>query len=453
MSPNAETSLTTRFVIAACVPVDQWHASGTLDEANTLLATNPEIGTADIYTASILGDDATVRALLAENLSAATAKGGPHNWAPLTYLCFSRYLRLDSDRSPGFVSAATSLLDAGGDPNGGWFEPAHQPSPTWESVLYGAAGVARNPGVTRLLMERGANPNDDEVPYHAPETYDNTCLEILVNSGKLNADSLNMILLRKTDWHDEKAIRWLLERGVDPNRRSHWGHTAIHGAVRSDNALAIVEQLIDHGADAKFVVDGKSAVALAARRGRRDLLEFFEKRGIIVELSPLERLIAACARDNETEIATILNGDPALASELRTGGGALLSAFATNANALGATRLLALGVPVDELFVEGSGYHGEAARSTALHAAAWHGRHEVVRLLVEHGANVNARDGRGRTPLMLAVSAAVDSYWTYRKGPESVAALLAAGAAPDGIHFPTGYDEMDVLLRPHVSET
>jgi hypothetical protein len=35
-----------------------------------------------------------------------------------------------------------------------------------------AACVPRD-GVTRLLLERGANPNDEETPYHVPETTDN----------------------------------------------------------------------------------------------------------------------------------------------------------------------------------------------------------------------------------------------------------------------------------------
>ena len=36
-----------------------------------------------------------------------------------------------------------------------------------------AAGVAHHPGLTQLLLDRGADPNDDEVPYHVGESYDN----------------------------------------------------------------------------------------------------------------------------------------------------------------------------------------------------------------------------------------------------------------------------------------
>jgi ankyrin repeat protein len=69
-----------------------------------------------------------------------------------------------------------------------------------------------------------------------------------------------------------------------------------------------------------------------------------------------------------------------------------------------------------------------------------------VRLLIERGAQVDAKDANGRTPLMLAVRACVDSYWTERRKPDSVAALLTAGASTAGVAFPSGYDEVDGLL-------
>ncbi len=70
-----------------------------------------------------------------------------------------------------------------------------------------------------------------------------------------------------------------------------------------------------------------------------------------------------------------------------------------------------------------------------------------MKFLIEHGAAVNARDGNGVTPLQLAVRACVDSYWMNRRTPESVEALLRAGAATKGITLPTGYAEIDALLE------
>ena len=57
-------------------------------------------------------------------------------------------------------------------------------------MLYGAAGIAHHAPLTRLLLERGADPNDDETPYHTPESYDNDALKVLVESGRLTDDNL-----------------------------------------------------------------------------------------------------------------------------------------------------------------------------------------------------------------------------------------------------------------------
>jgi ankyrin repeat protein len=256
------------FIDAACVPLDAGHASGTLDDARAILAPDPGLAGRSIHAAAILADDIRVRGWFEKDVGLATSKGGPRGWDALTYLCFSRYLRLDEGRSEAFVRAATALLDAEADPNSGWYENNHRPEPEWESALYGAAGVAHHEGLTRLLLARGADPNDGETPYHAPESYE----------------------------------------------------------------MGVLKALVD---------------------------------------------------------------------------------------------------------------------STALHVASWKARHDTVRLLIDRGATIDAVDGMGRTPLLLAVKACVDSYWTHRRAADSVAALLPAGASVRGVPYPSGFSEVDALLESH----
>jgi ankyrin repeat protein len=434
------------FIEAACVPLDSGHASGTLERAEAILAEHPEVASSNIHTAAILGEDAAVRRFLALDARNATAKGGPRGWDALTHLCFSRYLRLDRARSDSFVRAAQALLDAGASANTGFYSYDHRP-PEFESTLYGAAGIAHHPQLTRLLLERGADPNDGETVYHTPETCDNSALKILVESGKLNEDSLATMLLRKADWHDYDGIKWLLEQGVDPNRMTRWDRTALHQAVLRDNALAIFEALLDHGADPTLAADGKSAVAMAARRGRGDVIELFGRRGFPIELHGVERLIAACATNDAAGVRSIVDCEPALVSEVLAEGGKLLAEFAGVGNTDGVRHLLEVGVDVGAVFKEGDGYWDVAKNSTALHVAAWRASHATVKLLIERGAPVDVPDGKGRTALALAVRACVDSYWTERRSPESVQALLRAGASVSGVLFPSGYPEVDDLLR------
>ena len=188
------------FIRAACVPVDgSWHASGTLDEAQAILTTHPEVSGSSIHIAAILADNGGVRRFLALDPGAATTPDEPYGWDPLTHLCFSRYLRLDPSRSEGFLRAAAALLDAGASANTGFHSTDHDP-PEFESAIYGVAGVAHHPELTRLLLARGADPNDGETPYHAPETLDDRALRVLVDSGKVSADGLTTMLHRKLDW-------------------------------------------------------------------------------------------------------------------------------------------------------------------------------------------------------------------------------------------------------------
>jgi len=435
------------FMVSACVPLDAWHASGTLDRAREILAAHPEVAAANIYAAAVLGDEAAVRRFVERDPSSATTKGGTYGWDALTCLCFSRFLRLDASRSESFVRAARVLLDAGASANTGFFEKDHQPAPQFESAIYGAAGVAHHPELTRLLLERGADPNDGETPYHVIETRDNRAMQLLVESGTLTGDSVCTLLLRKHDWHDYDGIKWLLEHGANPNATSGWKRTPFFQAVQRDNAIEILELSLDHGADPTIAADGRSAAAVAARRGRGDALDLFARRGIRIDFAGVDRLIAACARNDLEPIRSMAAKEPQLVREVVAQGGPLLAEFAGNGNTNGVRQLLDLGVDVNARHPEGDAYFGVAKNSTALHSAAWRARHATVRLLIERGAQVDADDANGRTPLMLAVRASVDSYWTEWRKPDSVEALLGAGASVANVPFPSGYAEVDELLR------
>ncbi len=69
-------ALADRFIVAASAPRSA-HPTGTLDEADAILAADPGIAGSDLYAAALLGDARNVRRLLAEDPSRATAPGGP----------------------------------------------------------------------------------------------------------------------------------------------------------------------------------------------------------------------------------------------------------------------------------------------------------------------------------------------------------------------------------------
>src|SRR5437899_5237234 len=316
------TDLVAAFIEAACVPRESSHSSGTLEHAETILAGHPDVARSNIHTASILADERAVRDFVARDPASATAKGGPYGWDALTHLCFSRYLRLDRSRSDAFVRTARALLDAGASATTGWYETIDHPNPrpVFESAVYGAAAVARHAELTRLLLERGADPNDEETPYHVPETYDNTLMKILLDSGRLNRRSLTWMLLRKTDWHDLEGVRLTLHHQADPNEMTQFGDNALHHALRRDNRLQIIELLLDHGADPALpnTRDGRPAPVMAAHRGRGDVLGLLARRGTALAIGGVDRLIAACASDDRETIRSIAANEPQLVKELVT---------------------------------------------------------------------------------------------------------------------------------------
>jgi ankyrin repeat protein len=230
---------------------------------------------------------------------------------------------------------------------------------------------------------------------------------------------------------------------------TRWGNSALHHALRRDNCLANIALMLDHGGYplSKNVHNGNSAASIAARRGRGDVLRLLEQRGFDAKLEGAERLIAACAKADNAAIGAIAEAEPQTVADLLRESGTLLSEFAGNGNTEGVRRLLDLGVDPGALHREGDGYWDVDRDSTALHNAAWRASPATVKLLIERGAPVNMRDGKGRTALALAVKACVDSYWKDRRSPESVEALLNAGATVEGIEIPCGYDEVDELLR------
>jgi ankyrin repeat protein len=436
------------FLIAASVPRDgSDHTSGTLEEAKAILARYPHVAGANIYTAATLGDEIAVRSFLSADPKLATAAGGPYAWDALTHLCFSRYLRIERDHSAAFVGTATVLLDAGASPNTGW-TAMWQGKPEFESVIYGAAGAAHHPGMTRLLLEYGADPNDGETCYHAPESYDNAVTQILLESGKLNDRSRTWILVRKADWHDYNGIKLALDNGADPNAIPQWGNSALQHAIQRDNNIEIIRLLLERGADPLLGNgrDGRSAAVMAARRGRGDVLALLTERAIDPQFAGVDKLIVACALADQTAIESLTREQPNLLRDLFAEGGTLLSQFAGVGNREGVRCLLDLGIPVDTLY-GGDNYFDIAKDSTPLHVAAWRGRPDTMKLLLERGAPVNALDGKGRTPLQLAIRACTDSYWMDRLSPDWITPLLDAGATLEGIEIPCGYDAADVLLN------
>lgn len=360
--------------------------AGRADRAERALQRDPGIASAGVVPALLLGDVARVRAELRRDPALPRVQLRPRNWTALLYVCHSGFLGRDRDRTAGLVDTARLLLDAGADPN------STAGSPTWPgsvwTPLYGAAGVAHNPELTRMLLEAGANPDDGESVYHACETRDHTCLRLLIEHGA-TLDGTNG-LLRMLDFDDLEGVRLLLQAGADPQDR------ALHHAILRGRDGRFVELLVEHGADIEQPnPQGLTPYALAVRLDRVEIAELLERLGAEPAASPVDEFLAAGRRGDAAAVRAALAASPGLVQSLRTNDLEQLPESAAWRNGTTLRILLDAGFPIDA--------RGELD-GTALHQAAWWGRPGNVELLLERGADVHLGSwfGPDSTPLAWA---------------------------------------------------
>jgi ankyrin repeat protein/GNAT superfamily N-acetyltransferase len=329
---------------------------------------------------ALLGDDpAIVRALPAAALIVGAAVDidpnaplAPLGWPPLVLVTHSRYL--GGPRTAALVETATRLLDAGADPDGTYTHPEHGP----QSALGGAAGIAHEPRMTRLLLERGARPDDGESVYHATEALDPACLRLLLEAGAAVAGT--NALAHALDREDVPVLELLLDHGPAPDEPWPERDRAIAWAIFRNRSARVVRLLAERGA-ALDRVDrrtGRRPYALAVARGRQDLAGLLEQLGAAPEASGLDRLLGDCLRGDREAALRRLGTHPALAGEGRDELGAALVIAAAEGRVEAIALLLDAGAPLDA--------RGDLGGS-ALHHAAWHGRGGSIDVLLRRGAD------------------------------------------------------------------
>ena len=406
-----------RDFIEAALPPHYNHREGGLEEAAALLEKTPSLAAADFYTSVMTGELDAFRSFLAADSSLATTKGGPAEWEPLLYLSFSRFLRFDEARAENMLAIARELLDAGADPNA-FFMNNHEK----ETVLYGASGVANNPGLTKMLLDAGVDPNEEESPYHSVEFTDMRCALLLVEAG-LNEHWQATMLLHKLDMDDLPGYRQLLEGGLDPNLQGKWGQTALHFAITRFRALPFFETLVEFGADVNALdKTGRSVYALAARFGRSDVMDFLVSQGASTDMSDPDRFIAACTNADEDTVRSMVEANPKIVAELPEEDTAMLAEIARWGRLDSVRLMLDVGFSPKARGLLGG---------TALHWSGWEGHGEIAKLLLENGAPLEMTDtSYQNTPLGWAVYGSAANLERKADGDHYaiVDALLKAGA-------------------------
>ncbi len=338
--------------------------------------------------------------------------GESSNSADASLLEVLKDLRRDDTEAAGRVRA---LLDAGASPNASL--PLDDDPTARIPALYFAC-VVNHVEVARLLLERGANPNDGESVYHAAERNHRECLELLEAHGAdLSARHTQYgntplyFLAGYREGHElcessTLGMHWLLEHGADPNVLSYAqttdehtpgiAETPLHRTAENGRGADLAQLLIAHGAhvDAQRG-DGKTAYTIAMRTGNFAMADALVSAGAdATNLSPTDQLLAACARaDGERARALLAQYDGLLASLTTEDRNTIVGAV--HDDRVESVRLM---VSLGWSLTEEGPWGG-----TPLHWAAWFGRVRAVRTLLDLDAPINFRDRQyGSSPIAWA---------------------------------------------------
>jgi ankyrin repeat protein len=262
----------------------------------------------------------------------------------------------------GNLESARILLDAGVDIN--------ESHPEYGNALLIAVASAHEQ-MALFLLQNGADPN-------VKDGWGATPLHYALHKGLLNLNGVKPIDDKSIDWKREDMpllVETLVEMGADPNARIEFEFPYLDDPflARNDSVPAQISPV------------GATPILLAAASGNLEAINILE------EVSDIS--------------ATTIGG--ANLFMLAAGAGAEMR-IRNEEEALRVARyVLDLGATDVNAFltdtVPGGPGRGKADGRTALHFAALYGWPKMIQFLVENGANVNAEDRYGVTPLMLAL--------------------------------------------------
>jgi len=240
--------------------------------------------------------------------------------------------------------------------------------------------------------------------------------ELLARGADPNAknDSGVAALIPATD--NLESTRMLVEAGAEVNARTEAGDTALIVAAQRAGGARVVEYLLDKGANLKTATnDGATALHRAAECGDVDVLKLLVDKGADVDAqrknpfggqSPLASAVVfghgAAVRYLLSKGAKANIGDAGLSRAVFQGNVEIVKA------------LLEAGVEVKNRGNQAFPGFGGFEPILALACFSYNADPQIVRMLLDRGADPTAKSQQGQTPLELA----------RERGYEDVARLL-----------------------------
>jgi len=348
------------------------------------------------------------------------------------------------DGGAEFATIAELLIDRGADVHA-----------NHDAAIFAAVRNAE-PSVVRLLLKKGA-------PVNATDSgrYDETVL--MAAAGGWSVEALQMVLdagadLKAINKNGETAlmkastidnrysvetrlpmIELLLKKGADVNARDQGGRTALlHSVVQHMSEAGgvishpeVVRLLLDHGADVKAKDrDGNTALieTVGVWEGPIEIVRLLLERGVDVDAQNNKGTSAlmVAADKGKMDVVQLLSGKGANLNLKDDGGSTALDYAVENGNAEVATFLRAKGASSSRNYKDDSEVL-KATRGFALLRATRFNRLDEIKTLLAEGVDVNTRDNRNETALILT------AQFGY-SGIDILKLLLARGADVDAVN-------------------
>jgi hypothetical protein len=385
-----------RFLRLVCLTYSEPHGAG----AAQLLRADPSLATASAYAMAACGRADELAGALRDDPEVVRRDGGPHDWPPLLYLCYSRLGLADPAAAGDPVRTMEVLLDAGADPDSGFlWHGLTSPFTALTGVLGGGErGEPPHPDGVRLaelLLAHGADPNDNQALYNRMFEPDDSHL------GPLLAHGLG----------EEHPSVWRERLGsAYPNPQEMLGEH-LRSAV-SSGFIDRVRLLVAHGVDPNTVgyhpiLGDQTAYEVAVRNGHREIATLLaDAGGHSARLDDVDALLSTALSGDGDEVRRRVEADPTLAERARNRRPEAMVVAAEHHGIAACEALLALGFDVNS-----SGRDG----CTPLHQAALDGNTELCRWLVAHGADRTLTDSRFDSP---------PKGWAEHGGHDDLAAEL-----------------------------
>jgi len=271
-----------------------------------------------------------------------------------------------------------------------------------DSVVHHAARKNLPEGIS-YLVKKGANiealNNAGEIPLHTAAKYDATdAIRYLVSAGSsLNAANKNGdIPLQSAVLNGAfKATQMLLAAGSPVNNQNYSGETALHQASKNNSAM-IIQLLTAQGAQTEIQDSrGFTPLITAAANDRYDAASELIKAKAVID-----------TRDylGSTPLYHAVSGEYAALIRLFLVNDADIHAL--NAQELSPFKLSLSKNPqiTPEFYTDKLINKPDSSGDCVLHILVKSGQgQEALAQAIKHGANLDARNSKGDTPLMLAL--------------------------------------------------